>query len=213
MPTIRTPSVIQQRIIVIVSLVAIGVVAWWQNAGGGAEYPVQKFFKTPVPDRVSELDFTSAEVSWSSLRIDAQGNLIVDALTETALLDAVVLLREQPSALPMQRMALLLEKQFGPKASEQITELLPILKHYKDVEQRWWAANGSKNPPPHAALFRLQDELLGATLAEAMFSEQRRLMIMMLASQRIRDDSGLTQAQKDEALEGLQKSFERNGVH
>src|SRR5688500_8886756 len=112
----------------------------------------------------------------------------------------------------MARMAFLLEKQFGATASQQIMELLPILKNYKEAEQRWWEENGSKNPPPHAELFRLQDELLGETLAKKMFSEQRRLATVMLANHKIRNDPSLTQTEKDQALRDLQKTFQEKGA-
>jgi lipase chaperone LimK len=43
-------------------------------------------------------------------------------------------------------------------------------------------------------------------LAKQMFSEQRRLTNMMLASQQIRNDARLTQAEKERALSDLQKT-------
>jgi hypothetical protein len=212
MPAIDTPSIVQQRIILVVFLVVIGALVWWQNAGGGSDSPAQKFSQTPVPDVFEALDFTIAEAAWSGLTTDSQGNLQIDALTETALVDAMAFMQGQASELPMARMAFLLEKQFGATASQQIMELLPILKNYKEAEQRWWEKNGSKNPPPHAELFRLQDELLGETLAKKMFSEQRRLVNMMLASHQIRNDASLTQTEKDQALMGLQKSVQEEGA-
>ena len=140
----------------------------------------------------------------------------IDALTETALADAIALMHDQTSEvaseLAMARMALLLEKQFGATASQQIMALLPILKNYKEIEQRFWAENGSKTPPPHAQLFQLQDELLGKTLAEKLFSQQRRLAKVMLASHQIRNDTSLTQAEKDQALMELQKSLQEEGT-
>jgi hypothetical protein len=212
MLAIATPSIVQQRIILVVFLVVIGVLAWWQNAGDSSDYPVQKFSQTPVPEVFDELDFTNAEAAWSGLRIDSRGNLQIDALTETALVDAMALMHDQASELPMARMAFLLEKQFGATASQQIMELLPVLKDYKEAEQRWWEENGTRNPPPHAELFRLQDELLGETLAKKMFSEQRRLAKVMLANHQIRNDPGLTQIEKDQALRDLQKTFQEKGA-
>lgn len=208
-PAISTPSIVQQRIILIVFLGVTSVVVWWQNAGGGSNHPVQKFSTTPVPSVVAELDFANAEASWSGLRIDPQGNLKIDAMTESALLDAIALMHDQTSELQMARMALLLEKQFGATATQQIMELLPIIKNYKEIEQRWWEENGSRHPPAYAELFQLQDELLGSTLATTMFSEQRRLAKMMLASQQIQNDTSLTQVQKDQALVDLQKAFQK----
>ncbi len=212
MLAIATPSIVQQRIILVVFVVVIGAASWWQNAGGSADYPVQKFSQTPVPDGFDELDFTNAEAAWSGLTIDSQGNLQIDALTETALIDAMALMQGQASELPMTRMAFLLEKQFGATASQQIMGLLPALQNYKEAEQRWWVENGGRNPPPHAELFRLQDELLGETLAEKMFSEQRRLVNVMLASQRIRSNESLTQTEKDQALMALQKTVQEEGA-
>lgn len=220
MPTIRTPSIAKHRIVIVVFLAAIGAIAWWQNAGGSADdpvqRPVQKFSTTPVPEVVGELDFTNAEAGWSGLKIDPQGNLHVDALTETALSDAITLMRDQPSAsassLAMARIAFLLEKQYGATATQQVMELLPILTHYKEAEQRFWDENGDRTPPPHAELFQLQDELLGAALAQKLFSEQRRLATMMLASQQIQNDASLSQAEKDQALMQLQKSLQDEGA-
>jgi len=209
MPAIRPPSIAQQRIIVVVFSVVAGAVERRQNAGGSANHPVRKFSTTPVPNVVDELDFTNAEAAWSNLQIDTQGNLKIDALTETALSGAIALMHDQPSApdseLAMARMAFLLERQFGAAASQQIIELLPLLKHYAETQQRWWEANGSRIPPPYAELFLLQDELLGETLAKKLFSEQRRLVRTMLATQQIRNDGSQTQAEKDLALMDMQK--------
>lgn len=207
MPVIRTPSIAQQRVILIVFLAVIGAVVWWQNAGGSSNYPVRKFSKTPVPNVVAELDFTNAEAAWSGLRIDPQGNLKIDALTETALSGAIALMHDHTSELTAARMALLLKKQFGATATQQVMELLPILDNYKVAERRWWEKNGRRNPPPHAELFQLQDELLGATLAKKMFSEQRRLVKVLLAAHQIRNNTSLTQTEKDRALRDLQKTF------
>jgi len=198
-----TPSIVQQRVVLVVFLAIIGAVVWWQNAGDRPEYTVQKFSKPPIADAV---DFSSAEAAWSDLRIDSQGNLQIDALTESALLDAIALMSDQPSDGRSARIAFLLEKQFGATASKQIMELLPALKNYKEAEQRWWTENGNRNPPPHAELFELQDELLGETLAKQLFSEQRRLVSVMLASQQIREDAALTPAEKEQALMRLQES-------
>jgi hypothetical protein len=212
-PATGAPSILQQRITLIVFLAVIGAVVWWQNAGDSLSRPVQKFLKTPLPDVVAELNFTLAEAGWSTLQFDSQKNLQINALTESALLDTIALMDEQTSELPMARMTLLLEKQFGTIASQQIMALLPVLKHYKEIEKRWWEENGSNNlsankPPDYAELFQLQDELLGETMAKLMFSEQRRLLQMMLASQQIRNDSSLTQAEKDQALLDLQTGFQ-----
>lgn len=206
---IVAPTIFLQRIFLIIFLVIIGAAVWWQNSGGSANYPVQKFSKTYVPDAAFEFDFTNAEVAWSSLQFDRQGNLKIGALTETALVDAIALMNEQTSEPLMARMALLLEKQFGGKASQQIIELLPILKNYKEIEQRWWEESGSDNlsadePPAYTELFKIQDELLGETRAKLMFSDQRRLIKMMLASYQIQNDTNLTQAEKDRALMELQ---------
>ena len=212
MLAIGTPSIFQQRMVLVVFLLVIGVVVWWQNTGGSSDHPVQKFSQTPAPDSFEALDFTSAEAAWSGLAIDSQGNLQIDALTETALVDAMALMHDHASEQPMARMAFLLEKQFGATASRQIMQLLPILKNYKEAEQRWWSENGSRDPPPYAQLFQLQDELLGETRAKKMFSEQRRLANMMLASQQIRNDASLTQTEKDQALMDLQKSAREEGA-
>jgi hypothetical protein len=217
-PATSTPPVVQQRIILTAFLVAISAAVWWQNTGESSNLPVQKFSKTPVPDVVAGLDFTSAEASWSGLQIDPQGNLEIDALTHTALVDAVALMHDRNSELQMARMALLLEKQFGATASQQIMELIPILKKYNEVEQRWWEDSDSNKlsankPPAYAELFQLQDELLGETVATKMFSEQRRLAKMMLASHQIHSDVNLTQAQKEQALMDLQNTFQAGAAN
>lgn len=212
MLALATPSILQQRITLVAFAVVIGAAAWWRDAGDNTQPTVQKFSQTPVPEISDGLDFTNAEAGWSGLTIDSHGDLQIDALTETALADAMALMQTQASEQPMARMAFLLEKQFGATASQQIIALLPILKTYKEAEQRWWAENGGKNPPPLAELFRLQDELLGATLARKMFSEQRRLANTMLASQQIRNDATLTQTEKDQALMDLQKTVKDKGA-
>ena len=212
MPAFVTPSLAHQRIILVVFFAVISAMSWWQNAGDHSAYPVQKFPLTSLPDGFDQLDFTNAEAAWSGLAIDSHGNLQIDALTESALLDAMTLMQDETSGLTMQRMTFLLEKQFGATASRQIMELLPILKNYKQAEQRWLQENGSKDPPPHAELFQLQDELLGETLARKMFAEQRRLANLMLATQQIRNDASLTQSEKDEALSKLQNTVDGEGV-
>jgi hypothetical protein len=212
MLAIATPTIVQQRIILAVFVVAVGLAAWWQTLEHKADHAVQKL--PPIRALVisDELDFTNAEAAWSSLQIDSHGNLKIDELTETALIESIALMQGHSSELPMTRMAFLLEKQFGATASQQVMELLPKLKNYKEAEQRWWQENGGRNPPAHAELFRLQDEVLGETLAKQMFSEQRRLAEMMLGSQRIRNDASLTQAQKDQALMDLQKVGPETGA-
>jgi hypothetical protein len=220
MPAFGTPSIVQQRIILVVVLAVIGASAWWQNAGDSSIYPVQKFSTTPLPEVVGKLNFTTAEAAWSSLKIDPQGNLQIDARTETALVDAIALMHDQPSdgaselasELVMARTGFLLEKQFGATASRQITELIPTLKNYKEIEQRWLEENISRDPTPYAELFQLQDELLGKTMAEKLFSEQRRLANVMLASQQIQNDTRLTQEEKDQALLELQKTPHEKGT-
>lgn len=198
-------SIAQQRTLLVVLLVLIGAAVLWQNTGDGADYPVRKFSPTPASELFGASDFTNAEAAWRDLQIDAQGNLQMDALTESALLDAMAFLNDQRAGASIARMAFLLEKQLGATASRQIMELLPRLQRYKEAEQRWWTRNGSRNPPPHAELFQLQDELLGETLAKELFSEQRRLVNLMLVSQQIRNDASLTPAQRDRALMELQQ--------
>lgn len=206
-----TPSIAQQRVVLTAFLAVIGAVVWWQNSSGGFNYPVQKFSMTAVPELAAALDFTNAEASWSNLQFDAQGDLIIDALTEAALVDAIALIRDPASEPQLARIELLLSKQFGADASRQVIALLPMLKNYKEVEQRWWRENSRKFPPEHAKLFQLQDQLLGETRATKMFSEQRRLANLMRASYLIRNDTTLTEAEKNQALKDLQKAFQESG--
>jgi hypothetical protein len=212
MPAFVTPSLARQRIILVAFFAVIGVASWWQNTGNNSAYPVQKFPLTSLPDDFDALDFTNAEAAWSGLTLDAQGNLQIDALTESALIDAIALMQDETSDPAKRRMTFLLEKQFGTTASRQIMELLPILKNYKEAEQRWLQENGSKDPPRHAELFQLQDKLLGETLARKMFAEQRRLTNLMLATHQIRNDASLTRAEKDEALRRLQNTVDGEGA-
>jgi hypothetical protein len=211
-PVMPTPSVAQQRITVVIFFVLIGLAMGWQHRGDGASYVVQKFSQTPVPDAVEQLDFTTAEAAWSGLRIDSHGNLQIDSQTETALSEAVVLMDSETSGLPLARMAFLLEKQFGATARQQVMELLPLLKRYREAQQHWWEENASREPPHYAELFALQDELFGEQLAAQMFSGQRRLASMMLASQQIRNDANLTDTEKEQALMDLQKTLHEPGA-
>ena len=207
-------SIAQQRTVLVVFVMLIGVAAWWQNADGGVDRPVRKFSPTLAPEVFSGPDFTNAEAAWRDLRLDARGNLQIDALTESALLDAMALLNGPHAEASKARMALLLEKQFGATAARQVMELLPRLQRYRQAEQRWWAEKGGRNPPPHEELFQIQDELLGETLAQQLFSEQRRLVKLMLASQQIRNDANLTAAQKAQALMTLQQGAgQRDASH
>lgn len=205
MSMIKTPSMLQQRIVLVAFAAIMGIVILWQNAGDSGAYSVRKFSKSVVPADVATLDFEAAEAAWSGLHLDAYGNLRIDALTETALVDALSFMDDPAS---MKRMAFLLEKQFGQTAALQIMELLPTLKNYKDLEQRWLTKNAASNPPPYAELFNLQDELFGATVAEKLFSTQRHLANLMLRTHEIQDDANLTQAQKDLALHEVQKSVQ-----
>lgn len=206
-PATPKPSIVIERVMLVVFLGVVSASAWWQGAGTAAVHSVQKFSKTPVADSVADMDFASAESSWSALSIDSPGNLRVDARTHTALIDTVALLHGESFEPTITRIGLLLEKQFGPSASQQIVELLPLLKVYEAVEQQWWEEGGRRNPPAYAQLFRLQDELLGEELAAKLFSEQRRLASLMLASHQIQNDSSLNQTQKQQALINLQSTF------
>ena len=212
MLAIATPSIVRQRIILVVFLVVIGGVELLQSFSDNSGYSVEKFSLTAMPGDAGATDFAMAEAAWSGLQFDSQGNLKIDALTETALLDAVALTQGEGAEQRTARMAFLLEKQFGSAASEQVMKLLPVLKAYKQAEQRWWQENGSKTPPPHAELFALQDRLLGGTLAKKMFSEQRRLVNIMLASQQIRNDARLSATEKDQALMRLQQGGTEEGA-
>ncbi|MCW8194535.1 hypothetical protein F6455_07030 [Proteobacteria bacterium 005FR1] len=210
---IAAPSLAQQRVVVISFVLLTGALVWWQNADPSSDFVVQKFSQTPLPDVVAQLDFTSAEASWNGLEVDQYGNLKIGPMTQSALVDAIAVIQDESSELQTDRLALVLGKQFGETASQQIMELVPALKNYGEVEQRWWEKNGGRNPPPYEELFQLQNELLGKTLASTLFSEQRRLAKMMLASQNIHNDVSLTQAQKDAALMDLQKAFQEDAAN
>ena len=205
----QTLSITQQRIALVVFAILLGAAVMWQGARDSRDHAVLRFSPTPASADASEIDFTSAEAAWRELQIDSQGNLQIDALTESSLLDAMALLNGPRAEVATTRMALLLEKQFGATAAREIMALLPRLQRYKNAEQRWWTENGGSNPPPHAQLFQLQDELLGEALAGKLFSEQRRLMILMVANQRIRNDANLTPAQRDQALIDLQTDAQK----
>jgi hypothetical protein len=201
--TFAVPSIAAQRIAAATILSALAVLAWWQVANDmGAR--AQEFSPTPLPAELRDLDFSHAEASWSQLTIDPAGNLLIDKMTEPALGEAIDIIRSHGSEAALSRMAFLLKKQLGDVASRQVMELLPKLAAYKEAEQQWWAENAGKTPPPHEELFELQDEFLGRTLAQQMFSEQRRVVALMLETQRIRDDATLTQAEKELALIKLQ---------
>lgn len=202
-------SIAQHRTVLVLFVALIAAAVVWQNACEGIEYHrAQKFSPAAA---LGEIDFTDAEAAWRDLKIDSQGNLVVDALTESSLLDAMTFVNDQHAGKSMERMAFLLEKQLGATATRQIVELLPRLQRYKEAEQRWWTENGSRIPPPHEELFQLQDQMLGETLAKELFSEQRRLMKLMLASQQIRNDARLTPTQRDQALMNLQMAAHPDG--
>ena len=210
-PLTNAPSMIQLRIVLIGLLLTSGAAVWWQSAGGNANHAVQKLSKTPVPDAVANIDFADAEASWSDLQIDAQGNLTIDAHTASALSETNALMTGDAFDLQTARIALLMERQLGATPAKQFMQLLPLLRSYEAVEQRWWAEHGSKQPPPFAKLFELQDDFLGDELAKALFSEQRRMAEMMLASHEIRNDPSLTETEMDKALRELQRAFEDEG--
>ncbi|MGI1680253.1 MAG: hypothetical protein K6L75_16045 [Cellvibrionaceae bacterium] len=212
---VSRPFIFQQRIILIIFSVIISTLVWWQSAKVSINHSVQKFTITAIPDIVAELNFTNAEAAWSYLQTDSEGNLKINAQLESALVEAIDVMQDQTSESQVARMGLLLEKQFGPTASQQFVALLPALKNYKEIEMRWLEKNNSNNfstkkTPDHAELFQLQDELLGEALAEKMFSEQRRLAIMMSASLEIRNDINLTEAEKKQAMIDLQTRFQNN---
>ncbi|MGQ9426647.1 hypothetical protein ACXYTJ_10380 [Gilvimarinus sp. F26214L] len=206
-----TPSTGQQRPFLLAIVLVMSAGAWWQNAGDSSRYPVQKFSRTPTPTVVAELDFTNAEASWSGLRFDSRGNLEVDALTHTALADAIAMLNVDTLKPRTERLSFLLAKQFGPDARQQIMELVHLLHEYEQKERSWLQDNGGRNPPDYEELFQLQDDFLGRGLARKLFHEQRRLARLMLASHEIQNNPDLTQAQRNEALMDLQSAFEDGG--
>ncbi|MGH1471100.1 MAG: hypothetical protein ACRBCS_07890 [Cellvibrionaceae bacterium] len=210
-------SMFQQRIILIVFAVVVGALVWWQSADSFDDDIVQTFSIAPLPADIADLDFTFAEAAWSELQIDAEGNLKIDATLESAMVEAIAVMDGQLLELQLARMAFLFEKQFGKTASQQFMTLLPALKHYKEMEQRWWEKNTANTlaedkltanePPNYAELFQLQDELLGKTVAKKMFFDQRRIAIMMSTSLQIRNDGNLTEAEKKQALLDMQARF------
>lgn len=209
----KTPSIAIQRIILLGFFVAVGAIAWWQHSFQTDNYLVRKFEATPLPDGVADIDFGAAEAAWSELIVSPEGTLEINAQAELALSEVIALMSEDTFDLYLDRMSLLIEKQLGTAIREELAALLPALKNYKDMEQRWWEDNGSRLPPPYEELFALQDEVLGETLASQLFSEQRRVANMMLAGYHIHNDSELTQEQKDRALADLQSRFEVGGAH
>lgn len=206
--TIREPSIKQLRVILIIFLSTIIVVIWWQNTAGTTSYSVQKISTTPIAKNAAELDLTTAEGAWSGLEFDLDGNLEINARTEASLVDTIPLIEGKSSEPKMARIGLLLEKQFGANASQQIIALIQTLKDYKEAEQHWWKENINTIPPAHTELFQLQDEFFGKTQAKKMFSQQRRYRIMMLASYQIKNNTNLTQAEKDQQLIALHKAFQ-----
>jgi hypothetical protein len=205
-----TPSIPQQRVVLALFLIAISAVVWWQNSDDRFSDAAQKFAMVAVPESVAALDFTNAEASWSRLQFDSKGNLIIDTLTETALADAIALISDVAPEPQLARIDLLLSKQFGAHAGQQVMSLLTLLKNYKKMEQRWWQEKGNNIPPDYAELFQLQDQILGETVAKEMFSEQRRLINLMRASYQINNDTTLTEAEKNRALNSLQNAFQES---
>lgn len=208
----KPPSIALQRIILIAFFTFAGALAWWQHSSQNDNDLVRKFTAAPLPEDVVDIDFSAAEAAWSELEVNDQGMLEINAQTELALSEVITLMNQEAFDSQVDRMVFLVEKQLGASVSQQFAELLPALKNYKDVEQRWWEENGNTVPPAYAELFQLQDEILGEALAEKLFAEQRRLANVMLASYHIQQDAGLTQAQKDQALADLQSKIHGGGV-
>jgi hypothetical protein len=203
MLTFATPSIATQRLAVAAFLASLVTLTWWQGAGD-LEPRVRKFLPAPLPAEVREFDFSHAEASWSQLTIGSAGNFLIDSMTEPALSEATDIIRSQGTGATLSRLGFLLEKQFGDVAGRQLMELLPRLAAYKNAEQQWWAENADKTLPRYEELFALQDDFLGKTVAQQMFSDQRRVMTLMLESQRIRNDPTLTEAEKALSLQKLQ---------
>lgn len=210
---IKAPSVVLQRIIIVVLFSAVGAATWWQNPENNDSYTVRKVTARPLASDVSDIDFGAAEAAWSEVEINSAGTFAINASAELALSEVIALMSDEAFDVQLERMALLVEKQFGGGVQREFAELLPVLKNYQDLEQRWWEENGSTMPPAYAELFRLQDEVVGEDLASKLFSEQRRLAKMMLAGYHIQNDAELTQEEKDQALANLQSSFEVGGVN
>jgi len=207
----RTPSIVLQRITLVIFAAVAAALVWWQQSNQVDSQPLQKFEPVPLAEGVSELDFGAAEAAWSDVIFDGRG-FAIDAKTEIALSEVIALMSDEAFDSQMQRIAFLVEKQFGSDIAEQFAGLLPSLKKYKDIEQRWWEENGNKLPPAYAELFQLQDEILGAALAEKLFSDQRRLASVMLTGYQIQNDQSLTQAEKDQALLDLHGRFDVGGA-
>ena len=207
---IGKPTVFQQRMTLILFLVVIGVLIWWQNTNVVIVQSVQKFSATELPSEVLALDFGATEDSWSGLSVDAQGSLVIDAHLESALVQVNSLLAGDKSEIKKERMTLLLNKQFGKAAAQEFIELLPVIKTYKEAEQRWWAENGKEVPPPFEGLYQLQDKMLGPELARTMFYEQRRLTKLMQANFQITNDGSLSQEEKEQALKELRQEFQED---
>ncbi len=205
-------SIMQQRLLMVTLVALVTIVVSWLNGRFDYSAPIIKVAPPQVAEEASQLAFMNAESSWSYLEFDDEGQLIIDGRTESALIDAIALLHYQTADSQIERMSLLLEKQYGARRSQQILELLPVLKNYKEIEQDWWKEHAQLQPVPHDELFALQDQVLGKELAGKLFSEQRRLMQLMIASNEIENNPELNEEQKQHALMKLNQSFQEAGV-
>lgn len=210
MPTKDGPSIFLQRVILLVFLIFMALVVWWQNAGSTADHPVKEFSKTPLPEAVANQDYSAIEDAWSELQTDDEGNLKIGSKTESALVHVIDLINSDQAELKMQRLEFLLEKQFGTAASQQFIDLLPRLQKYKEAERRWWVENGTTIPPAYDELYRLQDKIMGEHLAQKLFSEHRRHSKLMQDNFRINNDVTLSQDEKQQALMELQQRFQES---
>lgn len=197
------------RIVILIIVVVVTISAFWGSNLSGVKTiaPVEKILPSVIHSDATNMDVAIAEQSWNRLEFDENNLLKVNEFTEAILVDVFSLL-DQPATTPqLNRVGFLLEKQFSLEVSQQVVSLLPVLQHYKLLEQQWLADNANQQPPNYPDLFRLQDEVLGEEIASKLFLEQRRLMNMMRASYEIQNNRNLTDQQKQDALNALQTQF------
>lgn len=148
-----------------------------------------------LPAAVRALAAADVERAVARLHFDASGQLVIDTETESILGAAAEVLPVEPDADALARLGLLLRKQFPPEQGEQVETLLHGYLNYRRAKLAWLEhasepRNIAEEAERFATLSALQDRELGASLANRLYGEHRRLAEQMFAVEHFDGETG-----------------------
>ncbi len=207
----RGLPIVWQRSLLGLLFVALVIHFFWRDSASNHSGMVEINPPSLSAD-LQNFHYGELEIAFADLRFE-QESLVIDASTESQF---SIVLDQFPDGLKpaqLDRIRFLLEQQFNRDKSQKIVALMDKLSTYKQQEKIWWETKIQTGATQagiekHDQLFDLQDQLLGKDLAQALYSEQRRMTRYMAMTYAIENDDSLNEEQKQQALEEMAKTLD-----